>query len=69
MADEYQRGSDDQWLEHSNQELSRIVKKRERTIAFLKLCLFGVIIVLCWVIFKFTRHAELKELWSFTVKS
>jgi len=69
MADEYQRGSDDQWLEHSNQELSRIVKKRERTIDFLKLCLVVLIVVLCWVIFKFTRHAELKELWSFTSKS
>jgi len=69
MADEYQRGSDNQWLEHSNQELGRIVKKRERTIDFLKFCLVVLIIVLCWVIFKITRHAELKELWSFTLKS
>jgi len=65
MADEYQRGTDDQWLEHSNQELARLVKKRERTIGLLKFCLVALLLVLGWVIFKFTRHASIQELWSF----
>lgn len=65
MADQYQRGSDDQWLEHSNQELSTVVKKRDRTIGLLKLCIVILVVVLGWVVFKFTRHAPLQELWSF----
>jgi hypothetical protein len=65
MADEYQRGTDKQWLEHSNQELARLVKKRERTIGLLKLCLVALLMVLGWVIFKFTRHASIQELWPF----
>ncbi len=65
MADEYQRGTDNQWLEHSNQELAGLVKKRERTIGLLKFCLIALVVVLGWVIFKFTRHASIQELWSF----
>ncbi|HEY1173607.1 MAG TPA: hypothetical protein VGH19_19740 [Verrucomicrobiae bacterium] len=68
MADEYQRGTDKQWLEHSNEELARLVKKRERIIEVLKVCLILTLIVLGWVIFKFTRHAPIQELWSFQMK-
>jgi hypothetical protein len=65
MADEYQRGTDKQWLEHSNQELARLVKKRERAIGLLKFCLIVLLALLGWVIFKFTRLASIQELWSF----
>jgi hypothetical protein len=65
MADEYQRGTDAQWLEHSNQELTRTVKKRERTIAFLKFCNLLLLIALGWVIIRFTRFASIQELWPF----
>ncbi|MCD6049717.1 MAG: hypothetical protein K0Q55_1120 [Verrucomicrobia bacterium] len=65
MADEYQRGTDEQWLEHSNQELSVIVKKRERTIGLLKYLLVILIVALGWTVFKFSRHAPIRELWSF----
>ena len=68
MADEYQRGTDKQWLEHSNQELAGIVKKRERTIGLLKYLLVILIVALGWVVFKFTRHAPIQELWSFKTK-
>ncbi len=65
MADEYQRGTDEQWLEQSNQELSFIVKKRERTISLLKYLLVILIVALGWTVFKFSRHAPIQELWSF----
>ena len=65
MADEYQRGTDKQWLEHSNQELAGIVKKRERTIGLLQYLIVILIVALGWVVFKFTRHAPVQELWSF----
>lgn len=68
MADEYQRGTDEQWLEHSNRELSGIVKKRDRTIGWLRLCIVLLIIALGWVTFKFTRHAPIQELWSLQSK-
>jgi hypothetical protein len=39
MSDEYQRGTDQEWLEHSNQELSRMLKKRDRALALHRLLL------------------------------
>jgi len=65
MADEYQRGTDAQWLEHSNQEMARLVKKRDRTILFLKFCNTALVVVLAWVVFRFSQHAKIEELWSF----
>lgn len=39
MSDEYQRGTDQEWLQHSNQELSRMLKKRGRALALCRLLL------------------------------
>ena len=64
MADEYQRGSDADWLKHSNQELTRAVKRRDQTIALLKFCLTLLVVVLGWVVFRFSQHANIQELWS-----
>lgn len=65
MADPYQRGTDDQWLKQSNEELELAVKRRERTIWFLRFCIAVLLVALGWVVFCFSRHASLQELWSF----
>ena len=65
MADQYQRGTDSDWLEHSNQELKRLVKKRERTIAFLKFNNIILLIALAWVVFRYSKVASIRELWPF----
>jgi hypothetical protein len=63
MADEYQRGTDAQWLEHSNHELKQLVKKRDRTIALLKLGMILLLVALGWVVFRFSQRANIQELW------
>lgn len=65
MADQYQRGTDSDWLEHSNQELKRIVKKREQTIAFLKFFNLILMIALAWILFRYSKAGNLRELWPF----
>lgn len=65
MADEYQRGTDQEWLEYSNQELSRMLKKRDRSIAiyrFLTTGLFFAALVMGWALYKINQNHSVREL-------
>ncbi len=65
MPDSYQHGSDDDWLQYSNEELARMVKKKDRQIRWLKLFLFVLCVALGWVIHRFAQKSSLDELWKF----
>lgn len=65
MPDEYQAGSDVEWLKHSNNELAALVKRRARQIAVLKFLLLLALASLGWVAWKFHLKAPLNELWKF----
>lgn len=64
MADEYQRGSDQEWLQHSNEELAALVKKRERQVKFWKFLSFVLFVALAWVVLRFRQHASIEKLWK-----
>lgn len=63
MPDEYQRGSDVEWLKHSNEELARVAQKharqarRWRAISLLLLLLVG------WVVYRYSQKAPVRDLW------
>jgi hypothetical protein len=65
MKNEHQLGSDQDWLQYSNEELARIIKKRDRRIAFLRFLLLLLLIALGWVVYKFTQKGAIEELWKF----
>ncbi len=65
MPDPYQQGSDDDWLRHSNEELARLIKNRDRQIRWLRLLCFLLLIILGWTIYKFILKAPIQELWKF----
>ena len=64
MPEDYQRGSDVEWLKHSNDELGRLAQKharqarRWRAIAFLLLILTG------WVTYRYAQKAPVQDLWQ-----
>jgi hypothetical protein len=62
MADEYQSGNDLEWLKHSNDELARMVKKRDRQLSRLRLLCLVLFLLLGWVLVKFRQRAPLDEL-------
>ena len=64
MADEYQRGSDQEWLQHSNEELATLVKKRERQVKFWKFLSLVLFLALAWAAFRFRQHAPIEKLWK-----
>jgi hypothetical protein len=65
MKNDYQLGSDDEWLKHSNEELAQMIKKRDRRILRLQIGILVLLAALGWVIFKFSRKSPLPELWHF----
>jgi hypothetical protein len=65
MADEYQFGSDQEWLVHSNKELADTLKKRNRQIARLRLLLTIMIVALGFVAWRFHQRIGITELWNF----
>ena len=65
MKNDYQLGSDDDWLKHSNEELAQLIKKRDRRIVRLQLGIVVLLAVLGWVVYKFSQKAPLPELWHF----
>lgn len=65
MKNDYQLGADDDWLRHSNDELARLVKKRDGSIRRLKGVSFLLALALAWVVFKFLQKASWAELWRF----
>lgn len=64
MTDPYQRGSDEEWLQHSNAELADLIKKRNLRIRSLKLAVIILFFALAWTVFKFTQNNPIAELWS-----
>ena len=65
MSDPYQLGSDLEWLKHTNDELSRLVKKRNAQLNRLRLLCLVLVLVLGWVTYRFCRTQPLEELWRF----
>ena len=63
MPDKHQLGSDEDWLKHSNDELARIVKKRDRQILLLRYSIILLAIALAWVTYKYSAKGSLAELW------
>jgi hypothetical protein len=65
MTDPYQRGEDTEWLKHSNEELSRLLKKEQRRATLFRSLSVLLLALLAWVVYKFTRLAPLEALWRF----
>jgi len=65
MPDDYQIGSDVEWLKHSNEEMARLIKKRGRHILLLRFVLLLALAALGWVVWKFSAKAPVNELWKF----
>ncbi len=64
MKNRYQVGSDDDWLQHSNEELARLLKKRDRSIRWLRGLSFLLFLALAWATFKFLQKGSWAELWT-----
>lgn len=62
MIDSHQKGSDEEWLKHSNTELSQFIKQRDRRISFLKFVVFVLFLALAWTVFKFAQNSPLEDL-------
>ncbi len=65
MPDDYQAGSDVEWLKHSNTELAVIIKKRDRHLLLLRFTLLLALAALGWTVWKFSQQAPVSELWKF----
>jgi hypothetical protein len=65
MHEDRQKGSDAEWLQHSNDELARMVRARNRRIRWLRFVNFLLLLALAWLVYKFSRKAPLEELWRF----
>jgi hypothetical protein len=65
MSDPYQRGSDEEWLEHSNAELAQIIKKRNRSIFLWKFVAMILLMALIWTLFKYGQENSLGDLFRF----
>ncbi len=65
MKNDYQLGSDDDWLKHSNDELAQMVKKKDRKIQWLRLLSFLLFAGFAWVVYKFSQKGAIEELWRF----
>jgi hypothetical protein len=65
MPDEYQRGSDAEWIKHSNQELEKQVKKLQRQRGRQRFVGFLLLILLGYVAFRYHQVAGIRNLWPF----
>lgn len=64
MPDDYQRGSDIEWLKHSNDELSRLSQKLGRQAARWRAFAFILLLAGGWVVYRYSLKAPLEELWQ-----
>jgi len=68
MSAEYQRGTDQEWLEHSNQEMGKIMKKRDNAIwryRFLCTVLFFSTLIMGLMLRKINQTHPIRELLGF----
>ena len=65
MPDEYQFGSDKEWLEHSNEELARMLKKQQRRSGRQRTVIFILFVLLAAVLYRFHQKLGIQELWRF----
>lgn len=68
MSDEYQRGTDQEWLEHSNHELSQMLKKRNRALAvhrLLAVILLAATAIMGGALYKINQTHPIRELLGF----
>jgi hypothetical protein len=68
MSDEYQRGTDREWLEHSNQEMAKMMKKRDRAIwtyRFLSALFFFSTLIMGFMLNKINKIHPIRELLGF----
>ncbi len=65
MADEYQRGTDQEWLQHSNEELGRMISKVNRRLKLWRTLTLVMAVLLGWVLFKYRQLAPIDTLWRF----
>lgn len=63
--DPYQRGDSIEWLKHSNEELASLLKKRSRQLQTARSLAALLLLVLAWVVFKYSQFHPLRELWKF----
>jgi len=63
MSDEYQRGTDIAWIQHSNEELGRLLKRKHRQLSRVRSIGALLVLVLAWVVFKYSKVAPLEGLW------
>jgi hypothetical protein len=67
MSDSYQLGSDIEWLKHTNDEMARLVKKRNGQLGRCRGLCFLLLLALGWVVYKFQLRFPLEELWNFKI--
>lgn len=65
MPDEYQFGSDKQWLEHSNEELARMYQQQKKRAARQRTIIFILLVLLAFVLWRFHEEVGIKQLWRF----
>ena len=68
MTDEYQRGEDVDWIQHSNDELARQLKKRDRKIWFLRFfctLFFFSSLIMAAILKKISATHSIRELLDF----
>jgi hypothetical protein len=64
MPQDYQRGSDIEWLKHSNDELARLAQKRARQAQRWQMIALLLLLVIGWVVYRYTQKAPVRELWQ-----
>jgi hypothetical protein len=64
VPDDYQRGSDIEWLKHSNEELGRIAQKRARQARRWQSIALLLTLVVAWVVYRYAQKAPVRELWQ-----
>ena len=65
MSDPYQLGSDVEWIKHSNDELQREVKRRNRQLGRLRFICFLLLLISGWVIYRYVQENPVERLWDF----
>jgi hypothetical protein len=64
MPEDYQRGSDIEWLKHSNDELARLAQKRARQAQRWQMIALLLALVIGWVVYRYAQKAPVRELWQ-----
>ena len=65
MPDEYQFGSDKQWLEHSNEELARMYNQQKKRAGRQRTFILILLVLLAAVLYRFHQKLGIHELWRF----